>query len=154
MYGRRRLTRLEAGLYAAIAGIVITFFAWQALDYMEIAERAAVNATLHNVAAGLNARLAQDLMRRGRIEPDWVGRNPFELARVRAPNYVGAVETVEAVPSASWAFDLSRGELVYVPRLASRLRTADLGRALRFRLVRSANGVSYEVRPATPYRWE
>lgn len=156
MYGRRPLTRLEAALYSALIGIAITFFAWQMLGYMELAERAAMNATLSNISSALNTRAAQELLSRGRLQSDWTGGNPFEVARASAPNYAGRIDSagVGSLPSASWAFDETRGELVYTPRLRFNLRTGDPQQVLRFRLVRNPGGVGYRIEPAAVYRWE
>ena len=156
MYGRRPLTRLEAGLYSALIGIAVTFFAWQMLEYMELAERAAMNATLRNVSSALNVRAAQQLIGRGRLDADWSRGNPFEIARVSAPNYAGRIDSagVGSLPSASWAFDETRGELVYTPRLRFNLRTGDPQQVLRFRLARNPRGIGYVLEPTAAYRWE
>jgi hypothetical protein len=156
MYGRRPLTRLEAGLYAGLVGIFITVFAWQILDYMELAERSAMNATLSNLASGLNARAAQELLSRGKLDASWARRNPFEIAQVSGGNYVGSVdaEGLRSLPSASWAFDPARAEVVYLPRRTARLETSDPQRLLRFRLVRSPRGPGYVLEPTATYRWE
>jgi hypothetical protein len=156
MYGRRPLTRLEAGLYSALIGIAITFFAWQMLDYMEIAERAAMNATLSNVSSALNTRAAQELFGSRRPAADWTRGNPFEIARVIAPNYVGRIDAagVGSLPSASWAFDETRGELIYTPRLHFNLRGGDPQQVLRFRLMPSPRGIGYVLEPTAAYRWE
>lgn len=156
MYGRRPLTRLEAGLYSALVGVAITFFAWQMLEYLELAERAAMNATLSSMASALNTRAAQELFSRGRLETDWTRSNPFEVAKITAPNYAGSLASgeVRTMPSASWAFDAARSELVYMPRLRLNLWTADPEQALRFRVVRNPRGVGYLLQPATTFRWE
>jgi hypothetical protein len=62
MFGRRPLTRLEIGLYVAIAAIVATLLLDQLLDAMEIAERSAMEETVSRVNSALNLRLAYEML--------------------------------------------------------------------------------------------
>lgn len=157
MYGRRPLTKLESGLYAAIVAILLAVFARQALDYMEIAERATMQATLSNAASAINFRLGYNILMGGSPrDADWATRNPFEIARMSPPNFAGEVESSQIVSlgSGSWAFDTATAELVYLPRLSARLETANKDGVLRFRLERQTGAVGYVLVPTTPYRWE
>lgn len=150
MYGRRPLTKLEAGIYAALVGIFLAVFASQMLDYMEIAERAAMQATLINTASAINVRLAASL-RDHASPPDWSGRNPFELAGMFPANFER-----DAIPafleSGRWTYDPDRAELAYMPRLRSTLVVPEGERALRFRLVRNSAG--YLLEPTVRFTWE
>lgn len=152
MYGRRPLTKLEAGLFAGLVGIFIAVFARQALEYMELAERATMEATLMNAVSAINVRLVEDTLTRRRDDSDWTRRNPFELARMAPANFA---REPDASPPAtgSWRFDRERAELVYTPRLHFRLQTSDGQATLRFHLLALPTG-SYGLVPVAPFRWE
>ena len=156
IYGRRPASKLEAALYGGIAAILIAVFASQLLDYMEIAERSAMQATLGNLVAAINTRLAYEVMR-GEIGnvSGWPRRSPFELARASAGNFAGERDTLgpDALVRGTWAFDAVRGELVYQPRLRRGLETSDPEGALRFRAVVDPRGFGYRLVPTSPYRW-
>jgi hypothetical protein len=152
MYGRRPLTRLEAGLFAGLVGVFIVLFARQALDYMEIAERAAMEATLINTMSAINIRLIQDIASQRQGARDWTRRNPFELARMAPANFAGDLDDSPPA-SGSWGYDRASAELIYTPRLRFRLQTSNGEARLRFRLVERPTG-GYSLAPITPYRWE
>lgn len=156
VYGRRSLTRLEAALYIVIAAILITIVAERLLDYMETAERSAVQATLTNLTAAINTRLAYAIIRGEASNlTDWTRRNPFDLAHASAGNYAGEIDTSEAgsMERGAWAFDAVRGELVYRPRLRRGLETSDPMGALRFRAAIDPRGLGYRLEADPPYRW-
>ena len=157
IYGHRPLTRLEAALYGGIAAVLIAVMAHRLLDVMELAERSAMQATVNQVNAAVTTRLAYEVMR-GEVRnvPAWARRNPFELARMSPSNFLGEVESTKpgSLERGSWAFDPSRAELVYLPRLRTGLHTTDPEGALRFRSIVSPNGMGYMLVPASPYRWE
>jgi len=152
MYGRRPLTRLEAGLFAGLVAIFIAVFARQMLEYMELAERAAMEATLLNAVAGINTRRVQDLLSPRSGGTDWKGRNPFELARMAPVNFAGELDG-PLPPSGSWGYDRANEELIYAPRLHFKLSTSNGSAALRFRLSLGPGG-AYQLLPSTPYQWE
>ena len=156
IYGRRPATRLEAALYGGIAAIFIAVFASELFDYMEIAERSAMQATLGNLVAAINTRLAYEVMR-GEIGnvSGWPRRNPFELARASVGNFAGEKDThaLGGLERGTWAFDAVRGELVYLPRLHRGLVTSDPDGALRFRAIVDLRGFGYRLEPAPPFRW-
>jgi len=156
MYGRRPLTRLEAGLYAVIGALLIAVVAERLLDYMEVAERSSVQATVANLTAAINTRLAYEVMR-GEIDnvSGWARRNPFDLARASASNFAGEMDTSPAggLERGVWAFDVVRAELVYRPRLHRGLETSDPTGALRFRAVIDERGFGYRLLADPPYRW-
>jgi hypothetical protein len=150
MYGRRPLTRLEAGIYATLLGIFIAVFVRQTLSYMEIAERATMQATLVNTTSAINVRLAASLGDPASAR-DWTRRNPFEIAGMFPPNFARDVDPA-FMDSGQWTYDAVRSELVYLPRLRLRLEIAEEERALRFRLVRGNAG--YLLQPNVQFRWE
>ena len=155
IYGRRRLTRLEAALYGGIAAVLIAVVASHLLDLMEAAERLAVESTINQVNGAVTARLAYEVMRGDANVRSWERRNPFDLARLSPRNFVGEVDSMQpgALERGTWAFDPARAELVYFPRRQSGLQTADPDGALRFKAVVN-NGIRYVLVPTSPYKWE
>jgi hypothetical protein len=152
MYGRRPLTKVEAGLFAGLVAIFIVLFARQMLEYMEIAERATMEATLVNTMSAINVRLLQDIASQRNGASDWTRQNPFDLARMAPANFAG--ELRESAPaSGSWGYDSASAELIYTPRLHFKLQTSNGEASLRFRLVERPTG-GYNLAPTTPYRWE
>ncbi len=152
MYGRRSLTRLEAGLFAGLVAIFVAVFIRQALEYMELAEHAAMEATLMNAVSAINVRLVEDTLTQRKGGTDWTRRNPFELARMAPANFSGEVDASPPT-TGSWRFDSERSELVYTPRLHFKLQTSNGQAILRFRLVGQPTG-GYGLAPVTPFRWE
>lgn len=157
MYGRRPLTRLESALYAGIAAILVGVFCRQMLYYMEVAERIAMEATVNQLISAINTRLAYEVMR-GEVGnvPAWVRRNPFELARASPANFRGELGASPpgALERGFWAFESSRAELVYFPRLHLDLQTDDPDAALRFKAVVPPDAMGYRLVLTSPYRWE
>lgn len=155
IYGRRPLTRLEAGIYGAIVAILVTVFATRMLSYMEAAERARMEVTVTQLMSAASVRRAYGVMR-GQAEDvaSWTKRNPFELAGFPAPNFSGEIDPLQPKPLERgwWAFDPARGELIYLPRLRSGLETSDPDGALRFRV--EISGMRYMLVPTPPYRWQ
>jgi hypothetical protein len=157
MYGRRRLTKLEAALYGGIAAVLIVVLAYWLLEVMELAERSAMEATVYQVNAAVSTRLAFEVMRGGATNlQGWARRNPFKLANMSPPNFAGEVDSVGpgTQERGTWAFDASRAELVYLPRLRTGLQTSDPEGAVRFKASVSSTGMGYTLVPASPYRWE
>ena len=157
IYGRRHLTRLEAALYGGIAAILIAVVAERLLDYMELAERTSVEATVNQVMSAANTRLAYATIRGEALNLEaWNRRNPFELAGMSPVNFVGEIDLAQAsnLARGSWAFDRERAELVYQPRLGLGLHTTDPHGALRFRGGLVPGALGYRLVPASPYRWD
>jgi hypothetical protein len=158
VYWRRPLTRLEAALYVAIAGVLAVVLLDRLIENFELAERAAVEATVMQVNSALNARVAYELLR-GRVPDDgqWQRRNPFALAGTSPANYGGEADRVEpsGIAAGEWFYDRSEAVLLYRPRFSRHLVIQDGSRVLRFHL--RATGESgaraYQVVPATPYDW-
>lgn len=151
LYGRRPLTKLERALYAAIAGVVFAIFASELLDYMELAERTAMQATLMNAIAAINVRAARDALTSPPAQSART-RNPFQLAGATPANFAGELDG-SLPPAGSWGYDRASDELVYAPRLHLRLHTSNGEPVLRFRL-ESERGPLQRLAPVTPYRWE
>src|SRR6185503_722651 len=104
MYGRRPLTKLEAAIFAAVVGVFLVIFARQMLGYMEIAERAAMQATLINTTAAINVRLAASYRDQAAGTSDWTRRNPFELTGMLPPNFTAGVAPGLLEPG-QWTYD-------------------------------------------------
>jgi len=147
VYWRRRLTRLEAGLYAAVVGILIAVFLERALYYMELAERATMEATIARLNSAIQFRIAHELLR-GSIQNQASVHiaNPFEYASAIPPNFQGGpAETIEA---GHWGFD--GRHVVYRPRLHRFLTAPDgMSPRARFRLAREG----HMLVPTSEWHW-
>ncbi len=159
----RQRNYLQSGLYVVIAGILAAVLLERLLTYAEAAEKAAMEATLSQMHAGLYVRVAF-LALRGEYETidALPRRSPFATAVMQATNYRGEFVGVPAeIEGGNWLYDRLRNELVYVPNLKRYLIADpdDLDVAhLRFRLevlrspTQSLMGVA--VRPVTAFRWD
>jgi len=155
VYWRRRLTRLEIALYAALVGIVAAVFLERLLTYMELAERTAMEITVDRINSALRLRLAGDMLEGRLIDvPAALDRNPFELARMAPANFHRQLDgsSIGDLERGYWVFDRQRRELVYLPRLHRRLQTDDPDDAVRFHLI-PGMGTTYVLVPASKYSW-
>lgn len=156
MYGRRRLTRVEVAVYAFIVATLLVVFANYVLEYMEMAEKAAMETTVNNVTAAINLRYASARLAGEPIAiARWTAANPFEVARSFPPNYRGTLgdQDLEQLDRPAWLFDALRGELIYLPRLHSHLGDGAL-EGVRFRLQPNASGFGFVLAPTSPYQWD
>lgn len=156
MYGRRRLTRVEMAIYAVVIATLVVVFADYAVDYMEMAEKMAMETTVTNVTAALNIRYAAAVMTGEAIDPKrWMAGNPFELAKAFPPSYAGEVSGAASAPASrpAWFFDTARKQAVYLPRLHSHLEVADGSEEVRFRLRPHPSGFGFVLVPARSYSW-
>jgi len=159
----RQRNYLQSGLYVVIAGILAAVLLERLLTYAEVAEKAAMEATLSRLHTGLYARVAF-LALRGEYEmiDALPRRSPFATAVMQATNYRGEfVGVPSGIEGGNWFYDQVRNELVYVPNLSRYLVAdpADLTTThLRFRLeVRKTSKYAYTgvaLRPVTAFRWE
>lgn len=155
MYGRRKLTRVEIAVYAVIVATLIVVFTSYMLDYMEMAEKAAMETTLSNVTTALNLRYAAALMAGESVDSArWQRANPIELAQAFPPGYGGELNGRDAsrLDRPSWFFDAARAEVLYLPRLHAHLISAS-GAEIRFHLVRHPSGLGFLLAPTSPYEW-
>ena len=159
----RQRNYLQSGLYVIIVGVLAAILLERLLTYAEAAEKAAMEATLSQLHAGLYARVAF-LALRGEYQTIEAlpRRSPFLTAVMQAGNYRGEFVGVPAeIEGGSWLYDRLRNELVYVPNL-KRYLVADLDDVdaahLRFRLeVLKASKYAYTgvaLRPVTTFRWD
>lgn len=155
---------LQSALYVAIAGVIAAMLIERLLAYAEVAEKAAMEATVGQLNSALYARLAY-LALRGKYEAIEAlpGESPFATAEARSPAYLGEFD--DAPPGGAergtWYFDRGRRELVYLPRFRRFLFTDDEGQAsasARFVLeVRKSSKYAYTgvvLRPAGEWRWD
>lgn len=155
VYWRRRLTRLEVGLYAAIVGVLIAVFLDRMLVYMELAERTAMIVTVNNVNSALNIQRALRLLDKVPQAGRQGERNPFDLARVQVSNRHPDVpdrDNLAQLERGYWVYDQSRRELLYLANLHRRLQTDDAQGTVPFRLLSSTD--AYLLVPAAHYSWE
>jgi hypothetical protein len=155
MYGRRRLTRVELAVYAVVVGTLIVVFSRYMLDYMEMAEKTAMETTVSNVTTAINLRYAALIMAGGRVDAaKWMTGNPFELAHAFPPSYRGDLVGPAAggIDRPAWFFDSVHRELVYFPRLDRYLRSAAKGE-VRFRLEPHSSGFGFVLAPTPTYEW-
>jgi len=152
VYWRRRLTRLEAAISAALVAVFLAVFLERTLYYLELAERTVMVLTVNNVNSALNVRRAYGALK-GQATDDSL-RNPFGLARMSPANFLGEVDSpnLAALERGQWVFDRTRGELIYLPRLRRGLETADPDGAIRYRLELRGGEVSMLV-PTSKYAW-
>lgn len=155
---------LQSALYVAIAGVIAAILIERLLAYAEVAEKAAMEATVSQLNNALYARLAY-LALRGEYEaiealPD---KSPFATAEARSAAYLGEFD--DGPPGGAergkWYFDRGRRELVYLPRFKRYLLSLDDGDAsggARFVLeLRKSSNHWYTgavLRPAGAWRWD
>jgi hypothetical protein len=157
MYWRRRLTRFELGVSAAVVAVVMAVFLERLLDYMELAERSNMETTVSHINSGISIGLAYDMLEGRAVDTaSRLKRNPFELARMSPANFLGELggRDVATLERGSWIFDGGSSELIYLPKLRRGLRTEDPHGALRFRLVQAKNKAPYMLVPTAIYVWE
>jgi general secretion pathway protein G len=153
VYWRRRLTRLEAAISAALVAVFLAVFLERVLYYMELAERTVMVLTVNNLNSALNVRRAYGMLG-GKAMND-ASRNPFELAGMSPANFLGEIDApnLASVERGNWVFDRTRRELIYLPRLRRGFETADPDGAIHFRLELWGHEVSMLV-PTSEYAWK
>lgn len=155
---------LQSALYVAIAAVIATMLIERLLAYAEVAEKAAMEATVGQLNNALYARLAY-LALRGEYEKigALADESPFATTEARSAVYLGEFD--DAPPGGAergkWYFDHGRRELVYLPRFSRFFFTADDGKAsgtARFVLeVRKESKYAYTgvaLRPTGAWRWD
>lgn len=112
----RGVTQLEF----VIVVILLSLLMWVALDRLlplrGQAEKALVLENQGVLQAALGHTVAHRVMTRGLASlPALAGSNPMELMATPPPGYQGSLPTLDTntLPAGAWAFDQSRGVLVY-----------------------------------------
>lgn len=160
----RRFNRLELAAIGLILCVVVYAMLSRVLLYFEMAEKAAMTVTVLNLQRGLAVRMVLGTDYRGGTPAErLLTENPFEIAQAVPPNYLGGFDALDTVderdlPRGSWLYDRDRREIVYLPRLSSRLSVGGASPAaprIRFRVeLGSGKARIPRVVPAVPYRWE
>ena len=157
----RRFSTMELAMVLLVVAIVVYAMATRLLRYFEAAEKSAMTITVLEVERGMRVRLALAAMGGPPALVDELQAvNPFEFAHAIPPNYLGELggsAELRELKTGNWFYDRERHEIGYLPRLASRLRTAD-GKevtVLRFRVERAGglHGLPRLV-SAFAYQWE
>lgn len=153
---------LQAALYVVICGVIVTMLVDRLLDYAEIAERAAMEATVARLNNALYARLAY-LALRGDYEAieALASNSPFTSTEAKSPAYLGEFPSspIDVGPG-TWHYDRATNELVYVPRFARRFHSAGGARADAARYaveLRKASRYAYTgvaLRPSGGWHWD
>ena len=156
IYWRRKLSGLEAALFAAACAVILAVFLERTLAYMELAERIAMEITVRQVNSGLSLWRATQLLEGSVLERGQaLQTNPFELARLRVGNAHPDMEDrkmLERLERRHWVFDRPAQELLYLPQLHRGLETHDSEALVRFHLVMGSDA-TYALVPAAEYSW-
>lgn len=161
----RGFTLLELMVVTVIFGVVLTAFLERLRFYQEMAEQAAMQATLSIIKTGLQIRLAELISTNRQAEAgELEAENPTHWLSKRPTNYAG--EYREPPEPGSWYFDADRHQLVYVVNNGNVLQAgpAIQTKQLRFKVklimdrIEATGGAVYGVAgvaliPAYPYRW-
>ena len=158
----RQRNYLQSALYVIIAGVLAAVLLERLLTYAEAAEKAAMEATVSRLHAGLYVRMAY-LALRGEYEKIDVlaAQSPFAATEAKPSNYLGEFDGLPAdSEGGNWLFDRSRRELVYVPKLSRFLESGTRSGStpsIRYRVevLRAASRAYTGVvlRPAEDTRW-
>jgi prepilin-type N-terminal cleavage/methylation domain-containing protein len=106
-------TLFELIVVVIIAAVVAVAALQRFLAYQELAERAAMEATLRVVKTGLQIRLAELIIRNRQADAGVLERdNPMQWLAEKPANYRGDYR--KPPRRGAWYFDRERGELVYV----------------------------------------
>lgn len=133
--------------------------------YQELAERAAMEATLRQVQMGLQIRLAELIIANRQADAGRLERgDPMQWLAEPPSNYGGAYRSPAA--RGNWYYDAAKGELVYVVNNGAFLEAeaVDGAKVLRFRPkllkgVVNFGGMTTEtvtgitLSPVRPYKW-
>jgi general secretion pathway protein G len=161
----RGFTLLELVVAIAVIGVLAAVLLARLAYYQEMAEKAAMEATLATIKTGLQLQLAELILTNRQAEASRLEtEDPVRWLEQKPANYAGAYR--EPPEPGTWYYDAPRRELVYTVNTGSRLALADgaPGKELRFRarLIRDrarfggeeVEGVSGVVLvPVRPYRW-
>lgn len=161
----RGFTLLELAAAIAIIGALAAVLLNRLAFYQEMAEKAAMEATLATIKTGLQLRLAELILTNRQAEAAKLEtEDPVLWLEEKPPNYRGPYR--EPAEPGAWYYDAQARELVYVVNTGSRLRLGDgqQVRELRFRArvlkdrvrfggveVEGVAGIA--LTPVRPYHW-
>jgi len=162
--GSRGFTVLEMVVVLIVVGLAGIIAANRFLYYQELAEKAAMDATLASFKMGLQIRSAELAISNNQSQSGGLAReNPVRWLAEPPANYAG--EYPERPQSGQWYFDPKDAALVYIPNNSRYLQLSNGGnKELRFRVrinydvvptpaggVRMPAGISIVASPE--YRW-
>ncbi len=159
----RQRNYLQSALYVAIAGVLAAVLLERLLTYAEVAEKAAMDATVGRLSGALYTRMAY-LGLRGEYQAieAFARQSPFVTTKASAGNYLGEFDGMPAsVETGKWFYDRVRHELVYVPNLKRYLSGVDGEQSpalIRYRVeVQKASKYAYTgvaIRPINAVSWD
>jgi hypothetical protein len=158
---------VELIVAVAIVLVFVGVLLERLLFYQEAAEKARMELEVTALKLALQVQIATRIVAQERVDYLALAReNPVRWLDAPMVGYRGEAGPEEAnqLPGASWYFDRSALELVYVPRLRRHLYTDGIERnAVRFRVqvMRAQAGarkddlatVGLRLVPAAAYRW-
>ncbi|HXF66692.1 MAG TPA: type II secretion system protein [Burkholderiales bacterium] len=161
----RGFTLLELAAAIVLIGALAAVLLNRLAFYQEMAEKAAMEATLRTIKTGLQIRLAELILTNRQAEAERLeAEDPVLWLDEKPPNYGGPYR--EPPERGTWYYDAPARELVYVVNTGSRLKIGDgsEGRELRFRTrvlkdrvrfggveVEGVAGIA--LTPVRPYHW-
>ena len=145
---------VEWGLLTVVVLVLLLLFLQEARRLQGQAERAAVQSTL---GALRTAGILQDLRARATASaPSEAGLpvNPFDLLQSRPGNYLGALDSDEALTAraGSWYFDSACVCVVYLPLEPRWISSTSGSGSLRFRVRRVPGPLQLD--PLERYLWQ
>lgn len=150
---------LQTALYVAIVGILAALLLERLLTYAEVAEKAAMQATIGRLHSTLYTRLAVAALRGdAKAIAALEEQSPFLSAHALSENYLGSFDGAPPgpAPEGKWYFDQARRELVYRPNLDRHFEAPASGEArFRVRVLRADSGayVGVALDPVVPIEW-
>lgn len=115
---QRGFTLYELVIAILVISVLAAVLLTRLQYYQQYAEKTAMEVTVRNMRNGLRQQVA-DLMMQDKMDEagKLLQQNPIAWLDKPPPNYLGELTAPleDTLPSASWYFDLSSRELVYVP---------------------------------------
>ena len=159
-------TALELALSIALIGIFSSVLLDRLLYYEEAAEKANMEYWVNELKVGLQLRVGHLMAQSKVVDYLAVSReNPMSWLETPAPGYRGEVVATAnpQMPPASWYYDRTQRELVYVSGLNRYLQRDAQARPrvhFRVKIVRPEDSTAQDstvlglqLVPAEPYRW-
>jgi hypothetical protein len=160
----RQRNYLQSALYVAIVGVLAAVLLERLLTYAEVAEKAAMEATVSRLHTALYAKLAYLALRGAYQAAEALSeQSPFATGDMKSSNYLGVFDGVPAGggEGGKWFYDRVRHELVYVPNLKryfSGVGGEQSPALIRYRVeVLKASETAYTgvaIRPVDAVRWD
>ncbi len=160
-------TLLELVVVICLVGIFATVALDRFLRYQEIAEKAAMQATIGSIRSAEALQASARILHGGLSSVlALADENPIDWLAAPPAGYQGALHDPAAadVPKGSWYFDLRNKELVYVPERTRFFAPGpDGSMKIRFTVIVRIEGADsraaaralseLDIRPVAPIRW-